>query len=96
MIALPQNASGAVITFDEATDGTPIEDDVTLDAERVVLYGNGPDKTILASSSPQITLVSEACASRAISRSQKIRIIQRWPLPAFMEILKLSLTALAP
>lgn len=48
MIALPQNASGAVITFDEATNGTPIEGDVTLDAERVVLYGNGPDKTIFA------------------------------------------------
>lgn len=48
MIALPQNANGAVITFDDATDGTPIDGDVTLDAERVVLYGNGPDKTILA------------------------------------------------
>ncbi|OIP38684.1 MAG: hypothetical protein AUK47_11480 [Deltaproteobacteria bacterium CG2_30_63_29] len=47
-ITIPQNDSGAVITFGEATDGVPVEGDVTLDAERTVLYGNGIGKTILA------------------------------------------------
>lgn len=68
-IALPQNASGAVITFDEATDGTPIEGDVTLDAERVVLYGNGPDKTIFAK---DVTVASNNARVRGVTVQGKL------------------------
>lgn len=45
--ALPQSANGAVITFDEETNGEPLEGDVALDGERVVIFGNGVDETIL-------------------------------------------------
>ena len=44
---VPQNTSGAVIVFDEETDGEPIEGDIALDAERVSFFGNGVDKTII-------------------------------------------------
>ncbi len=44
---VPQNSSGAVVVFDEATDGEPIEGDVNMEAERVTLYGNGVDVTII-------------------------------------------------
>lgn len=46
-IELPQNQNGAVIVFSEETNGESIEGDVTLEAERTVLYGNGVDNTIL-------------------------------------------------
>lgn len=44
---VPQTESGTVVTFDESTDGEPIEGDIKLDAERTTLYGNGPDKTLI-------------------------------------------------
>lgn len=44
---IPQNDNGAVVVFDEETDGEPIEGDVTLTAERVSLFGNGVDNTII-------------------------------------------------
>jgi hypothetical protein len=44
---VPQTESGTVVTFNEKTDGEPIEGDVTIDAERTTLYGNGPSKTII-------------------------------------------------
>ncbi len=44
---VPQNSSGAVIVFDESTDGEPIVGDVNMEAERVTLYGNGVDVTII-------------------------------------------------
>lgn len=44
---LPQNESGKVVTFPAATDGKPIEGDVTIDGERTTLIGNGIDKTII-------------------------------------------------
>jgi hypothetical protein len=47
-VELPQNANGAVLVFDEATDGVPIEGNVDLESERVVVFGNGVDKTIFA------------------------------------------------
>lgn len=46
-VELPQNENGAIITFDPATDGKSIVGNVRLDAERVVLIGNGVDKTII-------------------------------------------------
>lgn len=44
---VPQNQSGAVVVFDEETDGEPIKGDVVVDAERTSIYGNGVDATIL-------------------------------------------------
>lgn len=44
---VPQTQGGAVITFNEDTDGEPIEGDVTLTAENVSLFGNGVDTTII-------------------------------------------------
>ena len=46
-VTLEQNESGAVLTFDEASNGTPLEGDLKLEAERTTLYGNGIDETIL-------------------------------------------------
>jgi|GEM_PF-2548972 len=47
MTEVPQNVSGAVIVFDEETNGEPLEGDITLDAERVSFFGNGVDETII-------------------------------------------------
>jgi hypothetical protein len=44
---IPQNENGAVITFDPSTDGKPVMGNITLDANNVTLYGNGPDKSII-------------------------------------------------
>jgi len=44
---IPQNENNKVIVFDEATDGEPIEGDVTVDSNNVAIYGNGMDKTII-------------------------------------------------
>ena len=44
---VPQSDNGAVVIFDEETNGEPIEGDVTLTAERVTLFGNGVDQTII-------------------------------------------------
>lgn len=44
---IPQTENGTVVTFDEDTNGEPIEDDITVDSERTTLYGNGIDKTII-------------------------------------------------
>lgn len=44
---IPQNQGGAVITFSEQTDGEPLVGDVTVDAERTVIFGNGVDETVI-------------------------------------------------
>jgi hypothetical protein len=44
---IPQNQNGLVIVFDESTNGTPIESNITIDAERTTLYGNGVDETFV-------------------------------------------------
>lgn len=46
-VEIPQNANGSVVTFDEGTDGEPIEGNVRIDSERTALYGNGPGDTII-------------------------------------------------
>lgn len=46
-IDIPQNANGSVITFDPSSDGKAVVGDVTLDANNVTLYGNGPDRSII-------------------------------------------------
>ena len=43
---VPQNQNGTVVTFPEETNGEPLKGDVTIDAERITIYGNGPDDTI--------------------------------------------------
>ncbi len=44
---VPQTGSGRVVTFDDETNGEPIEGDVVIEAERATIYGNGPENTIL-------------------------------------------------
>lgn len=44
---IPQPESGEVLVFDESTDGTIIEGDLTIEAERTTLFGNGVDETTL-------------------------------------------------
>lgn len=44
---IPQNANGSVITFDPSSDGKAVVGDVTIDANNVTLYGNGPDRSII-------------------------------------------------
>jgi hypothetical protein len=46
-VQVPKNASNAVLVFDPATNGVPIEGDVVIDGNNVTLYGNGPDQTII-------------------------------------------------
>lgn len=47
VLEVAKTANGTAITFDPATDGKPIIGPVTLSANNVSLYGNGPDKTII-------------------------------------------------
>lgn len=44
---VPQNESGTVVIFPESTNGESIPGDINLTAERVSLFGNGPENTIL-------------------------------------------------
>ncbi|MGB0679673.1 MAG: hypothetical protein ACPGUV_08435 [Polyangiales bacterium] len=46
-IDVPQNDNGAVLVFDAALDGQPIQGDLSIDANNVTLYGNGPENTII-------------------------------------------------
>ena len=46
-VEVPQQENGSVVTFDESTDGQPIEGNITIDGNDVTLYGNGPDKSII-------------------------------------------------
>jgi hypothetical protein len=46
-IAVPQNENNTTVTFDEATDGTPIEGDLVIDGNNVAVYGNGIDETVI-------------------------------------------------
>jgi hypothetical protein len=46
-IDVVQNANRTTVVFDEATNGTPIEGDITVDGNNVSIYGNGPDNTIV-------------------------------------------------
>lgn len=45
---VPQNANNTTVTFDEDTDGTPIEGDIVVDGNNVAIYGNGPENTVIA------------------------------------------------
>ena len=46
-VAVPQNENNTTVTFDEDTDGTPIEGDLVVDGNNVAIYGNGVDETII-------------------------------------------------
>ncbi len=46
-IDILQNANRTTVVFDESTNGTPIEGDITVDGNNVAIYGNGPDNTII-------------------------------------------------
>lgn len=45
-VELGQGTNGAVVTFDESTNGVPIEGNLIIDGERTIIYGNGVDETI--------------------------------------------------
>jgi hypothetical protein len=46
-VDVAQTANRTTVVFDAATDGVPIEGNVTVDGNNVSIYGNGPDNTIL-------------------------------------------------
>lgn len=46
-VSVPQNENNTTVTFDEATDGTPIEGDLVIDGNNVAVYGNGIDETVV-------------------------------------------------
>ncbi|MDD9937967.1 MAG: hypothetical protein OXT09_30430 [Myxococcales bacterium] len=46
-VEIVQNANATTVVFDPATDGEPIETDITIDGNKVALYGNGPENTII-------------------------------------------------
>ena len=45
---VPQNQNDTTVVFDEDTNGTPIEGDITIDGNNVAVYGNGADDTVIA------------------------------------------------
>lgn len=47
VVDVAKTANGTSIVFDAALDGKPIAGPITLSANNVSLYGNGPDKTII-------------------------------------------------
>lgn len=46
-IDIVQMANKTTVTFDEATDGVPLEGDIVVDGNNVAIFGNGPDNTII-------------------------------------------------
>ncbi|MGD8862043.1 MAG: hypothetical protein PVI30_18675 [Myxococcales bacterium] len=46
-IEVAQMANRTTVVIDPATDGMPIEGDLTVEGNNVAIYGNGPDNTIL-------------------------------------------------
>jgi hypothetical protein len=46
-VEVVQNANKTTVTFDPATDGMPIEGNISVDGNNVAIYGNGPDNTVL-------------------------------------------------
>lgn len=46
-VDVAQNANKTTVVFDAATDGIPIQGNVTVDGNNVAIFGNGPDNTIL-------------------------------------------------
>lgn len=63
-IEVPQTDNGAVIVFDEATDGLVIEGDVVLSAERTSLFGNGSEHTTLGGN---VTVASNNSRIRGVT-----------------------------
>ncbi len=61
---LPQTSNGAVVTFGAETDYTPIAGDLTLNAERITLFGNGRYVTTLQG---DLTLASNNARVRGLS-----------------------------
>ena len=46
-VSVPQNENNTTVTFDDATNGTPIEGDLVIDGNNVAVYGNGVDETVV-------------------------------------------------
>lgn len=44
---IPQNANNTTVIFDEETDGTAIQGNITIDGNNVGVYGNGPENTVI-------------------------------------------------
>lgn len=70
-IELPSNQNGTVITFPEDSDGVPLDGNVTLDGERVVLYGNGVDETLI---NGNITLASNNARLRGLTVQGNVEV----------------------
>ncbi|MEZ4459944.1 MAG: hypothetical protein R3E66_09480 [bacterium] len=70
-ITLPSNQNGAVLVFSQDSNGQPLEGDLTLDGERVVLYGNGIDETILDGN---VTLRSNNARIRGVTVMGNLKI----------------------
>lgn len=43
-----QNQNGAVLVLDDAADGADVSGDLTVDANKFVVYGHGPDVSVIA------------------------------------------------
>lgn len=70
-VEVPQNENGAVIIFPEDSNQTPLEGDVTLTAERVSLFGNGIENTILDGN---LTFSSNNSQVRGVTVTGNVRI----------------------
>lgn len=70
-ISVPQQKNGAVIEFKDSTDGKPIKGDLTVDAERISIIGNGIDKTILDGN---VTMASNNARLRGLTITGNLTI----------------------
>ena len=67
---LPQNANGSVIIFDAQTEGEAVEGDMTLNGERMTLFGRGVDETLLVG---QLTIASNHSRLRGLTINGGLR-----------------------
>lgn len=80
---VPQNANGSVITFSEDTNGTPFVGDLTIDAERAVIFGNGPGETIIEG---HVTLSSNNARVRGVTITGDLNLSFNNVAVAFCEV----------
>lgn len=82
-VEVQQNQNGAVVTFSEESDGEPIEGDLTLDAERTTLYGNGTDATIIGGN---LTIQSNNSRIRGVTVRGDVNLGSNGSAIAFTEV----------
>ena len=82
-VEVPQSGNGTVITFDEGTNGKPMEGNIVIDAERAIIYGNGPDETIIDGN---LTLNSNNARVRGVTVMGNLELSSNNVAASFCEV----------